>query len=127
MSEEFVPYEVALKLKQLGFDEPCYSLCNSVGEFIMSTDLADYNKLPFTSAPSYSQAFRWFREKYSLFVNFPIDQTSKPKFCYHIVEYYEDEVTWEWKDNWGWSFLYRTYEEAELACLRKLIEIVKNK
>jgi hypothetical protein len=26
MEKEFVPYELALKLKKLGFDEPCFGL-----------------------------------------------------------------------------------------------------
>jgi hypothetical protein len=79
-----------------------------------------------TTAPLYQQAFRWFREKHGLFTSILVDQTTKPKFCYNMSEYFEDETTWEWKDDWGNSSFYRTYEEAELACLQKLIEIAKN-
>jgi hypothetical protein len=133
MDKEFIPYEQALELKELGFDEPCFGYYgNSEEDSTIVLELRTISQegdlaKRICSAPLYQQAFRWFREKHNLFVNFPIDQTSKPKFCYHIVEYYEDEVTWEWKDNWGWSFLYRTYEEAEIECLKKLIEIVKQK
>jgi hypothetical protein len=76
-------------------------------------------------APTFSQAFRWFREKYSTHVEI------------------HENTDWE-EDNESWSFVifkyklgdndgmisstvdYNTYEEAELACLNKLIEIVKN-
>jgi len=127
MNKEFIHYEQALELKQLGFDEPCYSLYNYMGEFIMSTDLVDYNKLPFTSAPSYSQAFKWFRENYNLFTTIKVDKTMEPKFCYSIDELQMFDFFGEWKNIVFNSDLYYTYEEAELACLKKLIEIVKNK
>ena len=29
MNKEFVPYELAVKLKQLGFDEPCFARFNN--------------------------------------------------------------------------------------------------
>lgn len=33
MKELFVPYEIALKLKEKGFNEPCFGLYNSFGQF----------------------------------------------------------------------------------------------
>ena len=49
----------------------------------------------------------------------------EPKFCYSLLRYNED---FEWYNILpNYSDLYYTYEEAELACLNKLIEIVKNK
>lgn len=116
MKKEFVPYEVALELKELEFVEPCYSLYNSFGEFIMSTDSVDYNQLPFTSAPTYSQAFRWFREKYK--VRFFIQSGMSDLGEFFKVIFPDGEQR-------GMS--YTTYEEAELACLKKLIEVVKTK
>jgi hypothetical protein len=68
---------------------------------------------------------KWFREKYNLFCEIQIDRTTEPKFCFDIFQYehfgnYEKIEVEEW-------YLYRTQEEAELECLKKLIEIVKNK
>jgi hypothetical protein len=80
------------------------------------------------SAPTYSQAFRFFREKFGLHTwvgcktldngktvyignGRTIPNTLKDGFIVDIIPY-------EPKD---------TFEEAELACLRKLIEIVKQK
>jgi hypothetical protein len=67
-------------------------------------------------APTYSQAFRWFREKYGLYGHtFSIgnNETKKIHFTNNIDS----------REN----VFYNTYEEAELECLKKLIEIVKQK
>jgi hypothetical protein len=116
MTKEFVPYELALKLKQLGFDEPCFAWYVSesyglaYGEAVKSDLIKDG-----IVAPTFSQAFRWFREK-----QFLIDVTSLNS------DEYEFYIKW----SFAYSFLsdiYKTYEEAELACLDKLIEIVELK
>ena len=109
MKKEFIPYEQALELKELGFDEPCmfpYFYGNT--NYIDSTyiELANYNATEkLVSAVLYQQAFRWFREKYDLFIS---------------IFHYEN----------GYSIndlrRFDTYEEAELECLKKLIEIAKN-
>ena len=124
MSKEFTPYQQALELKELGFDEPCIGFYN-IDLNVLPIINEPYVTTSKDSAPLYQQAFRWFRERYGLFTSIIVDQTAKPKFYYNISEYYEDETTWEWKDGWGNSSLYRTYEEAELECLTKLIEIVE--
>jgi hypothetical protein len=101
MNKEFIPYEQALELKELGFDEPCMS----------SRDMNNDKGL--IQLPLYQQAFRWFREKYIL--DFGIDKiyNGTDNYHYHI--------------NLEWQFFEGNYEEAELECLKKLIEIVKNK
>jgi hypothetical protein len=132
IKNEFIPYEQALALKELGFDEPCLAHwynetpTNSEGQCLV------YYKKPWDNqkiingvirdyyfAPTYSQAFRWFREKYGLhawIINAEDNRNVfKPFFRgdnihdQHLVDFYN------------------TYEEAELACLIKLIELVKNK
>ena len=124
MNKEFIPYEQALALKELGFDEPCFGYFTSPKELIIQQP-KDRNGTYVYFAPTFSQAFRWFREKYSTHVEI------------------HENTDWE-EDNESWSFVifkyklgdndgmisstvdYNTYEEAELACLNKLIEIVKN-
>jgi hypothetical protein len=71
------------------------------------------------TAPTYSQAFRWFREKYNIE---GITQHAEDRLWYkfHISTYLQYG-----KKNIHAGFEYPTYEEAELACLKKLIEIVK--
>ena len=118
ISHEFIPYEQALELKELGFDEPCYYDYNFGGE------ITNKWAIGLVPAPLYQQAFRWFREKHDLFSVIDVDQTMEPLFCYSLSKYKGD---FQW-DNIlpTYSELYYTYEEAELACLKKLIEINKN-
>ena len=112
MEKEFVPYEQALVLKELGFDEKCLSYP------ISSTDASGRTWTSVLVTPLYQQAFRWFREKYNLkgFIS-PVEYLDGTDDTYHWCIYN--------KCNSGNDQL--TYEEAELACLKKLIEIVKEK
>jgi len=125
MNKEFIPYQQALELKELGFDDkmrfddiikPWYHkgiLCNNDMYLIPIINEHPRN----CYAPLYQQAFRWFREKYGM--------------LYTIEENLEDDQVWyEWdvKSSNGFEGSFEaTYEEAELACLKKLIEIAKNK
>ncbi len=119
MTQEFVPYEEALGLKELGFDEPCFAFYN--GKFIQSTefDFDSYNSIDVGHhplAPTFSQAFRWFRERYGLYSWITMELGNKSTFCWVL----SGEHT-----STQYAAYFHTYEEAELACLIKLIEIVK--
>jgi hypothetical protein len=130
MKDEFIPYEQALVLKELGFDEPNYFLkwYDSKGDIREGLGLGE------VIAPLYQQAFRWFREKYNL--SYSIDWMTRNKDYYngYFVHFrginghklnednfvvLNDELPPE-----GYG-VYKTYEEAELACLIKLIKICK--
>ena len=150
MNVDFVPYQEALELKELGFDEPCfgrfyskpkckmfsvdekgrhYQIKNTpkklytVGEYFV---LNDDNAI---TAPTFSQAFRWFREKYQLqgyiystTVRGTKDSDMKfSDYCWHINGIDMPFLSTDARD-----MEKVTYEEAELACLRKLIEIIKS-
>lgn len=116
--KEFVPYNEALELKKLGFDEPCFGWFASDKSLVKDIT----TKTDFTLAPTHSQAFRWFREKYNLHSEILLDQTTQPKYCFEIHKY-EDFGNYEKIENKDW-FLYRTYEEAELECIKHLIKVV---
>jgi hypothetical protein len=121
MNKEFIPYEQALALKKLGFDEPCFGafIGKEFKFFDFSNDLNGYvnDKNLIIGAPLYQQAFRWFREKYDLF------GVVEGK-GYDYKRYYVYSINGKWHPSRPGL---DTYEEAELACLIKLIEIVKNK
>ena len=124
MNKEFVKYEQALALKELGFDEACFGYWNTNNNELFldnSNNRTSNDDDRWCSAPLYQQAFRWFREKHNLFCEIQMDRTTEPKFCFVIFKYehfgnYEKVEVDEW-------YLYRTYEEAEQVCLTKLIEI----
>ncbi len=133
MESLFVPYEIALALKELGFDEPCFKVYDTMGflqeESVMNICEIECNcVLERCLAPLYSQAFKFFREKHEL-----LNHTTT-----HLNPYGEDGALEESygyrimlnKDGWKcevWEMLskYDTIEEAELECLKKLIEICK--
>jgi hypothetical protein len=117
MEKEFIPYEQALDLKELGFNEPCfgyyYSMDNKKVGLELYIDVRNQD-VYYVSAPLYQQAFRWFRNKHKHLKFF-----IKEGFREGLYEY-------EMKDVLGVSG-FKTNEEAELECLKKLIEIIKNK
>jgi len=123
MEKEFVSYEQALVLKELGFDEPCIKGYTEQSKGLINfanthTNTSVKNTLPtkpFT-APLYQQAFRWFREKYKL--HSTITSISQESWQWHITKPSESLGKLYEED-------FYTYEEAELECLKKLIEIVK--
>jgi len=109
MKNEFIPYEQALALKELGFDEECFSFYNAIGEVYESEGFYRYSYNVHKDeviAPLYQQAFRWFREKHGL---------------RHFIEYDNGHYNAVVQS----SLVYHcdTYEKAELACLKKLIEL----
>jgi len=64
MTKEFIPYDCALALKELGFDEPCLKYWNGIGEYFDQKDWFNWNQVEkFISIPLYQQAFRWLFEK----------------------------------------------------------------
>ena len=121
MTKEFIPYEQALALKELGFDEPCFG-CYNNGELVFSSHINNVMQRFRYSAPTYSQAFSWFREKYDLQYNIVWN-----KFYDKTPYQYEVRPTWrnEPLRPYGTSGMCSTYEEAELECLKELIKIVK--
>jgi hypothetical protein len=122
MEKEFVPYEQALALKELGFDEQCFSFYDSDGELYKSEGYYKKGYNVFDEeviAPLFQQAFRWFREKHGLV---GIVKFGTNDFTYNI--YNTDGIGLLTKESLNFN---GTYEEAELVCLQKLIEIVKNK
>jgi hypothetical protein len=125
MKNEFVSYEIALALKELGFEEPCFGAWVNNELFITENEKPKIQSLSINqcTAPLYQQCWRWFREKYNITV-----------YLYPYFENQYQELKGLKPDGYryitfpyGKSRMYETYEEAELGCLVKLIEIVKNK
>jgi hypothetical protein len=126
MEKEFAPYEMALRLKALGFDEPCFAKYQKLSESAnyqlqLLQKERNCNRLDTAiSAPTFSQAFRWFRKNYGLWFR---------------PDYYDELKEYNFQGNihklGNFSSLadignYNTCEEAELACLEKIIEIVES-
>jgi len=145
MTNEFIPYEEALALKELGFDESCFATYN-MDRKVSRNPSHNMEDLPIEgqpyywqnskihisciTAPLYQQAFRWFREKhniqgyiYSSTVRGNSEKTKQfTGYIWNINGIDMPFISTDARDE-----LHDTYEEAELACLKKLIEIVKSK
>lgn len=118
MKKEFIPYEQALELKELGFNKECLAYYDYEGLHIDSLGIKPnhHRAKHGVLAPLYQQALRWFREKYDLIV--AITKVSSILNYTFVAVFYKGD-----DDHFIGS--YNTYEEAELACIKKLIEIVK--
>jgi hypothetical protein len=131
MTKEFVPYEQALALKELGFNEPCFKAYDSKGVLQKCTsdywDISTLNRINEATtsnlkvlAPTFSQCFKFFREKYNLISYIhplALLQDTK-KWCYEITNF---------ESSWDEDSDLHTLEEAEQACLLELINICKKK
>ena len=116
MEKHFVTYNQALALKELEFDEPC--LAYYEGTDLTHGMLNDIGKHRYLIAPLKSQVFEWFRKEHNLkgFVE-PVEYLDDTPETYMWVVYNECHS--------GAKQL--TFEEAESACIDKLIEIIKLK
>ena len=111
MKNEFIPYQQALELKELGFDEPCFGKIYADG----GSEQLSYpyknsdqiGKVTSCSAPLYQQVFRWFKENYNLKDDYGV-------FPHHTIM--SNYIL-----NGG------NEENAEVECVKELISIVKNK
>ena len=111
MKKEFLPYDLEVKLVELGFCEKTFDVHSDI-----ITQGFKVVKKP-TPRILFQQAFRFFREKYMLsgeiyifknIWNFDIEDIN------NSIQLYTSDIT-----------SYSTYEDAEIECLKKLIEIAK--
>lgn len=144
MEKEFIPYTESLALKELGFDEPCFGFyigdsklklfTDAIWESRTNNDFIHHfmDRDVSATAPLRQQAFDWFREKHNLDGDIKQTMNCTPgeskyltKYTYNILGNREKASSTVFKSIESKVELF--YEEAELACLRKLIEIVKQK
>ena len=108
MESLFCPYKQSLALKELRFEEPCMRGWDKNGKiwYHPDSDIVLDN-------PTFSQSFRFFREKYRL-ISYPVP-----------CDFNKEDTKFDFTINGNMNYRHLSYEEAELACVRKLIEIVK--
>jgi hypothetical protein len=121
MNKEFIPYEQALELRELGFDEEClaywtrglngyyieYNHYTNKHWMFNANDNKDRDKM--CTAPLYQQTFRFFREKYKF--TYSIGKTN-------IAVVHYGPTTQLLQDN-------ESYEAAELAAIKWFIDVAK--
>ena len=136
MEKYFCNYNQSLALKELGFEEPGFAGYRD-SEWIgtdgpnsryfhaqlFSNHQFDNDQKEYCSAPLKSQVFEWFREKHGLWVSFGYDEDESEELYWYVDKILECGI--------GRLFFhdlieYYTYEEAESACIDKLIELLQH-
>lgn len=126
LDNDFVPHDVAIILAEIGFNGRCFTSWgiqtrNENGELTPDEPIM----IPI---PTYHQAFRWFREKHGLFISFVRYRNSVViEIPDTFSKVYEIWIQDENKDESIWVGGFDGQEEAELACLNKLIDLAKKK
>lgn len=120
MKELFVPYEIALKLKALGFNDGCLGVFFTFdGEFWEIIDNSHFNILDeiydigsefILKAPTYHQVIDWFQEKYDIYIGKTgyNDKKTPKRWVYHVDDYYVQDQSLD-------------------GAIKYAIELVKNK
>ena len=67
MQKQFVTYEIALKFKELGYDDPCFKVYDEKG-FLQDEDVMDKLKLIKVLAPLWQDVIDWFREEHNIHI-----------------------------------------------------------
>jgi len=134
LTKEFIPFEEAKELKALGFDEPCLGWhLQGVGLLLgyMTQKTLDKEKgaaiNELVLAPTWRQAFKFFEDKFNLFGKPYVANMGAVEYSFDIYDIYEEKYAHDNLSGGGSSYsgTFDTPEEAELACLKKLIEIAK--
>lgn len=99
MEKEFVPYEQALALKKIGFDEPCLFAYNQdddnklmtapqLSSYQINTGKnSDIGKINKVTAPLYQQAFRWLYQKLDIEKGImPLDTESQQLLLKELID-----------------------------------------
>ena len=124
MTKEFLTYELTLKLKEVGFNEPCMGYYDCERDLKLVPNKSKFLQCEY-AAPLYQEVFRLFREKHNMLANV---YSNGGGFCYE----YSDTIGGTHRLDSGFdgpndSGCWDRYEEAEIACIIKLIETIKNK
>lgn len=127
MKNQFCSYEIALKLKELGFNEKCLG-CFYNGEFYIGNSASDTKTYNDCDAPLWQQAISFFRTKYNLKIDV-IDNSLEKRWAFLIGEVFSNKPIYgsgKWLNLKSNGVYYNTFEEAEERAILKAIEIVKN-
>lgn len=124
MNKQFTTYEIALKLKELGFNEPClgfFALTDENGNSIFQLSKNphyDTSDDGVTSCPLWQQIIDWFRDAHNLEVGVG--------YCFFATKNKKKYQTIIISNNYlsyDCSGSYDTYQEARESAILKAIEL----
>ena len=136
MEEQFVIYEIALAMKELGFDEPCFGYFNSDEELIYGIDIKMikyahkyHREDDSVLSPLWQQAIDWFRNEHDIVIEIVRQKyfdTYANSYAYEVVcKVYKNkelEGSVVIRDNKN-NHIFYSYEEAREQAILKTIEL----
>ena len=133
MKKQFVSYEIALALKELGFDEECIGFYYNENNFeIAIPDVVKVicDKFNYIKAPLWQQVTAWFRNKYKLSIEINlIDNSIEFYYEYSIVcsnnRQHNDGEMLDQAEILYNDLKFKSYEEAREAAIWKVLELLK--
>lgn len=132
--EDFVTYDQAVKLKELGFDWETFGfyLGATLNTKVPSWKITNTTDLPIVSAPTLYQAQKWLREKQNLFVisdvyfkNGMDNNYTNPEYEYIIVILRDVGVLRTESGSLFPQRLFTTYEQALSAGIYQALRLIK--
>lgn len=133
MDELFVPYEVALALKELGYNKPCFAYYGEIngGEIELFLKKNFDTEARYVLAPTFSQAAQWIRDTFGIhsWIDWMTRSKSNSGFfvCFRGMNHrLNDENFWFIQgDHDSGYYIFRTHYAAEVARIQRLITMIK--
>ena len=137
MEEQFVTYEIALKLKELGFDEKCFAIYDAYQDnrlvylcedgrnhsgTIKTNASMDFSCL----APLWQQVIDWLFDKYKFIIIERRDYYRNYNGWYYEILKQENEIDVP-EELYSHDFNFDTRFEAREAAILKAIELCKER
>jgi len=139
MKEQFVPYEIAIKLKEKGFNEPCLAWSTEDSEYILveTKEGEDNNSIGGTSIPLWQQVIDWLSDVHNIEVDalrytyrggvyqgkcymWFVDQYD-PKYNHELEE---DDSHWILNERKAQGYDFKTKREAILAGITEALTLI---
>jgi len=142
MKEQFVTYEIALALKELGFDEPCMAYwrdgINDLQPVLLSNFVLDHSRTVSYRqikksieivAPLWQQVIDWFRNTRNIHIEIRDYQEYKvDNYAYRLVFLKDSTYRNKAVEKVGMiinQVYYFTYEKAREQAIIEVIELLK--
>ena len=142
MKDQFVTYEIALALKELGFSTPCFSAYTENGNLMdignyfnddIIGELEGHSYYISCLAPLWQQVIDWFRDEHDIVIEIARQKyfdTYANSYAYEVVcKVYKNkelEGSVVIRDNKN-NHIFYSYEEAREQAILKCIELCQNK
>ena len=136
IQNQFCNYEIALKLKELGFDEKCIFAfdncqmrCSDLRTNEQKFSGVNYNSSSYVSQPLWQQVIDWFREKHKYSVSIHVDEDnstpSNIKYWYCIDSFFEVPNNKIVREGIEEVDNFSSFEEAREQAILKAIKLIK--